>query len=112
MPMLYRETRGNWRPRGAGDVSTDTFSGHSYDTKIEAGFSTNVLPELQRLGVTVADLRDIQDAGELHVTLCLPSHDRELRETVLRLLQDFERSWAYSTSVSPTLMHREDSDES
>jgi hypothetical protein len=87
---------------------TDMRPGHSYDTKIEAGFSNTVLPELEALGVAVQGLRDMPASGELHVTLYLPNHDRSLREQVLRMLQDFEASYAYTTTVSPTIMHAED----
>jgi hypothetical protein len=87
---------------------TDASSAVSYDTKIEAGFSHNVVPDLQDWGVVVAGLRDMPEAGELHVTLYLPTHERELRERVLRRLQDFEASYAHTTTVSPTIMHAED----
>lgn len=80
----------------------------SYDTKIEAGFSNTVVPELEALGVVVQGLQDMPEAGELHVTLYLPNHERQLRETVLRRLQEFEASYAHSTTVSPTIMHAED----
>lgn len=86
----------------------DIRSAHSYNTKAEAGFSNNVLPALENLGVVVQDLQDAPASGELHVTLYLPNHERELRESVLRLLQDFEASYAYTTTVSPTIMHVED----
>lgn len=87
---------------------TTDFAAHAYGTKIEAGFSASVLPELERLGVRVSDLRDMAEAGELHVTLSLPSHERDLREAVFRLLQDFERSYQFTTSVTPTILHPED----
>lgn len=88
-------------------VSQST-SGVAYDTKIEAGFSNTVVPELESWDVVVRDLRDMPESGELHVTLHLPTHERELRERVLRRLQDFEASYAHLTTVSATIMHIED----
>jgi hypothetical protein len=90
-------------------LATDARSG--YDTKIEAGFSNTVRPELESLGVVVRGLQDMPEAGELHVTLYLPNHGRELRERVLRRLQEFEASYAHATTVSPTIMHVEDMDD-
>lgn len=82
--------------------------GLAYNTKIEAGFSNTVVPELESWDVAVHDLRDMPESGELHVTLYLPTHARELRERVLRRLQDFEASYAHLTTVSATIMHAED----
>jgi hypothetical protein len=86
----------------------DMRSAHSYNTKAEVGFSNNVLPALEDLGVVVQELDESPASGELHVKLYLPNHERQLRETVLRLLQEFEASYAYTTTVSPTIMHVED----
>ena len=87
---------------------SQTSSGMAYNTKHEAGFSNSVVPEFEGWGVVVENLRDMPENGELHVTLYLPSHERELRERVLRRLQDFEASYAHTTTVSATLMHVED----
>ena len=89
-------------------MTTDTLAGHAYGTKLEVAFSTHVIPLLQRLDVEVDELQELPGSGELNVTLYLPSHDRDLRETVIRTLQDFERSHAFTTSVSPMLLHAED----
>jgi hypothetical protein len=89
-------------------MSVSHATGLAYNTKIEAGFSNTVVPEFEAWGVTVENLRDMPESGELHVTLYLPTHERELRERVLRRLQDFEASYANTTTVSATLMHAED----
>lgn len=88
--------------------ATATVDPESFETKQEAEFSNSVLPELRRLGVTVRGLRHVPGAGELHVALYLPSHDRGLRDEVLRLLQAFEESFAHTVSLSASLLHAED----
>lgn len=78
----------------------------AYDTKQEAAFSNDVVPELHGLGVTVDAIKHV--GGELHVTLYLPSHDRALRVSVLERLQRFEEAWADTVVVSPGILYSED----
>lgn len=81
-----------------------------YSTTETVRFERSVLPALSDLGVIVENLRHIEGAGELHVTLYLPSHDRAVREKTLCVLQDFERAYAHTVTVSPSMLYAEDRD--
>jgi hypothetical protein len=60
------------------------------------------------MGVGVLSVRHAQGAAELHIELVLPTHERELRENVLRLLDAFEESYAFTVTVSPALLYDDD----
>jgi hypothetical protein len=80
----------------------------AFDTKQEVGFSHSVIPQLELLGVTVRQVRHVVAAGELHVDLVLPNHDRALRNQVLSILAAFEEAYAFTVSVLPALLYADD----
>jgi hypothetical protein len=80
----------------------------AFDTKQEVGFSHNVIPKLTQLGVEVRQIGHVQAAGELHVDLVLPDHERATRDEVLNTLDGFEVSYAFTVTVLPSLLYADD----
>jgi hypothetical protein len=76
-------------------------------TESESRFN-KLVPSFQGIGVTVAHVRHMPGTGELHVTLCLPNHDRAMREKVLGMVQDFESAYAHTVTVSPAFTYEDD----
>ncbi len=71
-------------------------------------FVRTVVPTLESLGVIVEGLSHVEGAGELHVRFYLPTRERALREKALTVVQDFERAYAHTVTVSPSILYFED----